>query len=42
MVPFAADKFDAGGNLKDAKTREKVKELLESLVAWTRKLKGGS
>jgi len=25
----------------DQKTKEKVKELLESLVAWTRKLKTG-
>jgi len=39
MVPFAADKVDATGNIKDQKTREKVRELLEHLVAWTRRLK---
>lgn len=41
MVPFAADKIDQHGNVIDQKTKEKVKELLESLVAWTRKLKTG-
>ena len=39
MVPFAQDKFDEDGNLKDPKTKEKIRELLESLVAWTRRLK---
>ena len=38
MIPFAADKFDAGGNLTDAKTNEKIRELLQALVAWTRRL----
>jgi len=38
MVSFAQDKFDQNGRLTDPKTREKVKELLESLVAWTRRL----
>lgn len=40
MVPFAQDKIDSNGRLTDGKTREKIKELLEALVAWTRKLKG--
>jgi chromate reductase len=39
MVPFAQDKVDANGRVTDQKTREKIKELLESLVVWTRKLK---
>ena len=39
MVPFAQDKIDANGRVTDAKTKEKIKELLESLVTWTRKLK---
>ena len=39
MVPFAQDKVDANGRVTDAKTKEKIKELLESLVVWTRKLK---
>ena len=40
MVPFAQEKFDEDGNLKDPKIREKIRELLESLIAWTRRLKG--
>jgi len=40
MVAFAQDKIDAKGRVTDEKTKEKIKELLESLVAWTRKLKG--
>ncbi len=40
MVPFCADKFDAGGRLTDQKTKEKIEELLEALVGWTRKLQG--
>jgi chromate reductase len=40
MVPFAQDKIDKEGKVTDQKTREKLRELLESLVAWTNKLKG--
>ena len=40
MVPFAHDKIDKDGNVTDAKTLEKVRELLTNLVAWTRRLKG--
>jgi chromate reductase len=39
MVPFANDKIDKNGKLADQKTRDKIRELLESLVAWTRRLK---
>ena len=39
MVSAAQEKVDPNGRLTDPKTREKIKELLESLVAWTRKLK---
>jgi chromate reductase len=38
MVPNAADKVDAHGRVTDEKTRRKIKELLESLAAWTRRL----
>lgn len=38
MVPAAHDKFDATGRLTDDKTRAKVKELLEALIAWTERL----
>jgi chromate reductase len=39
MVRFAGDKFDENGNLTDEETKNKVRELLESLVDWTRRLK---
>jgi chromate reductase len=39
MVPFAQEKIDKEGKLTDQKTREKIRELLESLVAWTKRLK---
>jgi chromate reductase len=39
MVPFAQEKIDQNGRLTDQKTREKIKELLEVLVLWTKKLK---
>jgi chromate reductase len=38
MVPFAQEKFDAQGRLTDAKTREKVAELVQALIVWTRRL----
>ncbi len=41
FVTFAAEKIDDNGRVRDEKTREKIKELLQSLIAWTRKLKGG-
>jgi chromate reductase len=39
MVPFAQEKIDKDGKVTDQKTREKIRELLESLIAWTRRLK---
>jgi chromate reductase len=39
MVPFTQEKIDQNGQVTDQKTREKIKELLEALVIWTRKLK---
>jgi len=39
MVPFAQEKIDKEGKVTDQKTREKIRELLESLVSWTRRLK---
>jgi len=39
MVPNVADKVDASGMVTDAKTRQKVKELLVALAAWTWRLK---
>ena len=39
MIANASAKFDEQGNLTDPKTSEKIKELLEALVDWTRRLK---
>jgi chromate reductase len=41
MVPFAQDKVDSNGRVTDEKTRKKIRELLESLVAWTKRMKLG-
>jgi chromate reductase len=38
MVPFAQEKFDKDGRLTDQKTRELIRQLLEGLVAWTKRL----
>lgn len=40
MMPFATDKVDAAGDLKDETTKKLIKDLLESLVSLTRKLRG--
>lgn len=40
MIPMAWEKFDAEGNLTDPQTIEQLKELLEALVVWTRRLRG--
>jgi chromate reductase len=42
MIANAAQRFDEQGNLTDEKARELIGQLLESLVAWTRRLRGGS
>jgi chromate reductase len=39
IVPFAAEKIGEKDEVTDEKTRQKIAELLESLVAWTRRLK---
>ncbi len=38
MVPFAGEKIDDHGRIKDEKTKKKIRELIESLVAWTKKI----
>lgn len=38
MVTYAPQKFDENGQLTDEETRERVTTLLQSLVAWTKKL----
>jgi chromate reductase len=39
LIPGAAQKFDADGNLTDAPTRKLIAELIAALAAWTRRLK---
>jgi chromate reductase len=40
MIGNAAEAFDAEGNLRDEKARDLIRQLLENLVAWTRRLRG--
>ncbi len=42
IVNFVAEKVDDKGRVIDEKTREKIKELLVALVAWTLKLQGNN
>jgi len=39
MMPFAQDSVDANGNVTNEQTRQLIRELLEALVQWARKLK---
>jgi chromate reductase len=39
IVTFAGEKIDEQGNLTDETTKKIIEQLLESLVAWTKKLK---
>jgi len=41
MVPLVQDKVDSKGRVTDEKTRKKIGELLQSLTAWTRRMKLG-
>ena len=38
MIANASQKFDQQGNLTDQQTRDKIAELLQALVVWTRRL----
>jgi chromate reductase len=38
MIANAGQKFDLNGNLTDQTTRDKIGELLQALVVWTRRL----
>jgi chromate reductase len=40
MLPSASQYIDETGNLTNEETRKLIRELLETLVQWTRKLKG--
>ncbi len=41
MIGNAAQKFDERGNLTDERTRELIRQLLDGLVKWTRRLQSG-
>lgn len=38
MIGNAAERFDAAGNLKDDATREFIRQLLQNLADWTRRI----
>ena len=40
IVTFAQNKFDANGKLTDENTRNFLKQLLQNLTIWTRRLRG--
>ena len=39
MIGNCGDKFDAEGNLTDEASRKFISEMLQALIAWTKKLK---
>ncbi len=39
MIGQAAQKFDEAGNLTDEQTKQFIRDLLQSLAAWTRRLR---
>jgi len=38
MIGNASERFDAEGNLKDETTKKLIRQLLEGLVNWTRRI----
>jgi chromate reductase len=38
MISNAGERFDAGGNLTDETTKKLIRQLLQSLADWTRRL----
>ena len=41
LVPFAAERFDETGDLRDAETKEAIRDLLLALADWVRQLRDG-
>lgn len=39
MIGNCSNKFDAEGNLTDEATRDIIRQMLEALIAWTKRLK---
>jgi chromate reductase len=42
IVSYADEKIDKRGIVTDEKTRQKIEQLLKSLIAWTKRLKSGT
>src|SRR5262245_6011805 len=42
MIAYAAERFDAAGNLLDAHAQDLIRQLLRNLVAWSRLLHRGA
>jgi chromate reductase len=42
MIASAQEKFDEQGNLTNETSRKLIRQLLENLVAWSRRLKAGA
>jgi chromate reductase, NAD(P)H dehydrogenase (quinone) len=42
MITNCTDKYDDNGNLTDEETKKYIRQLVESLADWARKLKGNS
>ena len=40
MIGHAAERFDAQGNLRDEKSKQLIRQLLQNLVDWTQRLRG--
>ncbi len=40
MIAGASQKFDAAGNLTDETTKKLIRQLIENLARWTRRLQG--
>ncbi len=38
MIGNAAERFDAKGNLTDESTKDFIRQLLQNLVDWTRRI----
>ena len=39
MVSYCEDKIDQSGRVTDGHTRDKIRQLLQALVTWTRRLR---
>ena len=39
ILPFAQDKFDANGKVTDENTKKFLRQLLQNLADWTRRLR---